>query len=245
MFTSGKYRYPLKPQSSTVFVVPVAPELAYQFFHCPSMVDLVASLLNRLSEQPAFTENNVHHLFNGHYFMSERAWLVEVFRLHYQEQLSQAEERSNAQQEGLAEPLGEQHDPALPQPLRQSSAHKPLPATVPRETRVLPPQESACPACGGGLSPLGRDISEQLELISNAFKVIETQRPKLSCCRCDIIVQSPMPSKPIERRPRLAGAYRHGEVRRTHDALPSVGILPTSGRGAQSRYVRALVRRCQ
>ncbi|MBO1811301.1 transposase [Serratia ureilytica] len=27
--------------------------------------------------------------FNGHYFMSERAWLVEVFRLHYQEQLSQ------------------------------------------------------------------------------------------------------------------------------------------------------------
>jgi len=45
--------------------------------------------LNRLSELPAFPENNVHHLFNGHYFMSERAWLIEVFRLHYQEQLSQ------------------------------------------------------------------------------------------------------------------------------------------------------------
>lgn len=64
---------------------------------------------------------------------------------------------------------------------------------------MLPPQESVCPACGGGLSPLGCDISEQLELISSAFKVIETQRPKLSCCRCDTIVQSPMPSKPIER----------------------------------------------
>ncbi len=123
----------------------------------------------------------------------------EKLREKTQRQVREAEERINALQEELAETLGEQHDPALPQPLRQSSARKPLPATVPRETRVLPPQESACPACGGGLSPLGCDISEQLELISSAFKVIETQRPKLSCCRCDSIVQSPMPSKPIER----------------------------------------------
>lgn len=123
----------------------------------------------------------------------------EKLREKTQRQVREAEERINALQEELAETLGEQHDPALPQPLRQSSARKPLPATVPRETRVIPPQESACPACGGGLSPLGCDISEQLELISSAFKVIETQRPKLSCCRCDTIVQSPMPSKPIER----------------------------------------------
>ncbi|KEN25003.1 helix-turn-helix domain of transposase IS66 family protein [Escherichia coli 8-415-05_S1_C2] len=32
-------------------------------------------------------------------------------------------------------------------------------------------------------------MSEQLELISSAFKVIETQRPKQACCRCDHIVQ--------------------------------------------------------
>ncbi|MEN4170892.1 IS66 family transposase [Serratia marcescens] len=123
----------------------------------------------------------------------------EKLREKTQRQVREAEERINTLQEELAETLGEQHDPALPQPLRQSSARKPLPATVPRETRVLPPQESACPACGGDLSPLGCDISEQLELISSAFKVIETQRPKLSCCRCDTIVQSPMPSKPLER----------------------------------------------
>ncbi|WP_250664489.1 IS66 family transposase zinc-finger binding domain-containing protein, partial [Escherichia coli] len=41
--------------------------------------------------------------------------------------------------------------------------------------------------------------AEQLELISSAFKVIETQRPKLACCRCDHIVQAPVPSKPIAR----------------------------------------------
>ncbi|QDL35693.1 transposase domain-containing protein [Serratia liquefaciens] len=123
----------------------------------------------------------------------------EKLREKTQRQVREAEERINALQEELAETLGEQHDPALPQPLRQSSARKPLPASIPRETRVLPPQESACPVCGGGLSPHGCDISEQLELISSAFKVIETQRPKLSCCRCDTIVQSTMPSKPIER----------------------------------------------
>ncbi len=49
------------------------------------------------------------------------------------------------------------------------------------------------------LSPLGCDVYEQLELISSAFKVIEKQRPKLVCCRCDHIVQASMPSKPIER----------------------------------------------
>jgi len=83
----------------------------------------------------------------------------------------------------MAEVLGEQNDPVLPQPLHQSSARKPLPASLPRETRILTPEESTCPACGGELSALGCDMSEQLELISSAFKVIETQRPKLACWR--------------------------------------------------------------
>ncbi|GJH76002.1 hypothetical protein ECZC06_55960 [Escherichia coli] len=48
-------------------------------------------------------------------------------------------------------------------------------------------------------------MSEQLELISSAFKVIETQRPKQACCRCDHIVQAPVPSKPIARSYAGAG----------------------------------------
>ncbi|ARF51578.1 IS66 family transposase [Pantoea stewartii] len=114
-------------------------------------------------------------------------------------QVREAEERISALQEEMAEVLGELHDPALPQPLRQSSARKPLPASLPRETLTLSPAETTCPACGGELNALGCDVSEQLELISSAFKVIETQRPKLACCSCDHIVQASMPSKPIER----------------------------------------------
>ncbi len=52
-------------------------------------------------------------------------------------------------------------------------------------------------------------MSEQLELISSAFKVIETQRPKLACCRCDHIVQAPVPSKPIARSYAGAGLLAH------------------------------------
>ncbi|MCW0332766.1 IS66 family transposase [Pantoea ananatis] len=114
-------------------------------------------------------------------------------------QVREAEERISALQEEMAEVLGEQHDPALPPPLRQTSARKPLPASLHREIRTLTPEETTCPACGGELSALGCDVSEQLELISSAFKVIETQRPKLACRRCDNIVQGAMPSKPIER----------------------------------------------
>ncbi|PPC72334.1 IS66 family transposase [Pantoea sp. ICBG 985] len=116
-----------------------------------------------------------------------------------QRQVREAEERISALQEEMTEVLGEQHDPVLPQSLRQSSARKPLPDSLPRETITLLPEDAVCPACGGDLSPLGCDISEQLDLISSAFKVIETQRPKLACCQCDQIVQAPMPSKPIER----------------------------------------------
>lgn len=74
----------------------------------------------------------------------------------------------------MADVLSEQHDSALPQPLRQTSARKPLLASLPRETRMLTTEEITCPAYGGEFSALCCDVSEQLELISSAFKVVET-----------------------------------------------------------------------
>ncbi len=70
-------------------------------------------------------------------------------------QIQEAQERISALQEEMAETLGEQYDPAL----RQSSARKPLPTPLPRETRVIRPEEECCPACGGELSSLGCDVS--------------------------------------------------------------------------------------
>lgn len=89
----------------------------------------------------------------------------EKLRAKTERQIQEAQERISALQEEMAETLGEQYDPAQPSALRQSSARKPLPASLPRETRVIRPEEECCPACGGDLSPLGCDVSEQLELI--------------------------------------------------------------------------------
>lgn len=91
----------------------------------------------------------------------------EKLRAKTERQIQEAQERIRALQEEMAETLGEQYDPALPSTLRQSSGRKPLPASLPRETRVIQPEEECCPTCGGGLSPLGCDVSEQLELISS------------------------------------------------------------------------------
>ncbi|UYA60758.1 Mobile element protein 2 [Pectobacterium sp. F1-1] len=41
--------------------------------------------------------------------------------------------------------------------------------------------------------------AEQWELVSNALKVILTVRVKKACVRCDCIVETPAPSRPIDR----------------------------------------------
>lgn len=80
----------------------------------------------------------------------------------------------------------------------RNASRKPLPADLPRETQTLLPADSVCPSCGGELKVMGETISEQLEIINTAFKVIETVRPKLACSQCDVIVQAPLPAKPVE-----------------------------------------------
>lgn len=81
----------------------------------------------------------------------------------------------------------------------RSSPRMPLPVTLPRETVRIEPTETVCPICGGELAVLSETVSEQLDIINNAFKVIETIRPKLACRKYDAIVQAPLPAKPIDR----------------------------------------------
>jgi len=102
-----------------------------------------------------------------------------------------------------------------PRPARQ-----PLPAHLPREVRVLEPEEQDCPSCGGKLKPLGEDVSEQLDLINAAFKVIRHIRRKKACACCDVIVQAPAPSRPIERGIAAPGLLAHILVSKFADHQP-------------------------
>jgi transposase len=102
----------------------------------------------------------------------------------------------------------------------QKPARRPLPPELPRETETLQPQETACPDCGGTLDRLGEDISETLEYVPARFKVIRTVRPKLSCTRCDRIVQEPAPHRPIDRGLAGPALLAHVLVAKYSDHLP-------------------------
>jgi transposase len=99
-------------------------------------------------------------------------------------------------------------------------ARGPLPAELPRETKLLEPKQEACPDCGGRLDHLGEDISEMLEYVPARFKVIRTVRPKFNCMRCDRIVQEPAPHRPIERGVAGPGLLAHVLVAKYSDHLP-------------------------
>ena len=104
-------------------------------------------------------------------------------------------------------------------PLRKP-ARRPLPDTLPRETKTLEPEQKACPDCGGTLGKLGEDVTETLEYVPARFKVIRTVRPKLSCNRCDRIVQQPAPHRPIDRGLAGPALLAHVVVSKYADHLP-------------------------
>src|SRR5450830_459585 len=110
--------------------------------------------------------------------------------------------------------------PAADQAPRKKSVRRPSPDHLPRDEKVYAPPADACPACGGGLRPLGEDVAEQLEFVPASFRVIRHVRPKLACCCCDAIVQAPAPSRPIERDIAGPGLLAHILVAKFADHLP-------------------------
>jgi transposase len=70
------------------------------------------------------------------------------------------------------------------------------------------------------LRKLGEDISEMLEYIPASFKVIRHVRPKLCCTKCDVIVEAPAPSRPIDRGLAGPGLLAHVLVAKYADHLP-------------------------
>ena len=110
--------------------------------------------------------------------------------------------------------------PAADQAPRKKSVRRPLPDHLPRDEKMYPPPGEACPACGGGLHPLGEDVAEQLEWIPGSFRVIRHVRPKMACKCCDTIVQAPAPSRPIARGIAGPGLLAHVLVAKFADHLP-------------------------
>jgi transposase len=100
------------------------------------------------------------------------------------------------------------------------TGRKPLPAHLPREQITHAPQ-GACSCCGGTvLRKIGDDVTEVLEYVPSAFKVVQHVRPKMSCRACETIMQAPLPSFPIERGRPGPGLLAHVAVAKYADGLP-------------------------
>ena len=129
-----------------------------------------------------------------------------------------------AQLELMLEELHSSHAEAVadrpPKPAAKRPVRRPLPDHLPRETQTHAPTETACPACGGTLKPLGEDVAEVLEYVPASFKVIRIVRPKCACASCDTIVQAEAPSRPIARGLAGPGLLAHVLVAKYADHLP-------------------------
>ena len=104
-------------------------------------------------------------------------------------------------------------------PRQARPVRKPLPDHLPRESVVHEPA-CQCPQCGAAMRKIGEDVSEMLEYVPARFKVIRHVRPKLSCTKCETIVQQPAPSRPIARGMAGPGLLAHVLVSKYADHLP-------------------------
>jgi transposase len=115
-------------------------------------------------------------------------------------------------------------DVALEGATDDSDAGKPrrrprVAATTPRERRELDPG-SCCPDCGGDLRLVGEDMSEMLDLVAAQLKVLQIARLKKSCRRCEKMVQTPAPSRPIPGSMASAALLAWSLVSKFDDHLP-------------------------
>jgi transposase len=108
------------------------------------------------------------------------------------------------------------HAPGEPS---QAPVRRALPEHLPREEIVHTPS-CICPECGGELRRLGEEVSEILERVPAQFKVVRHVRVKLSCARCQSIVQAPAPARPIARGLPGPGLLAQVLISKYADHLP-------------------------
>jgi transposase len=184
--------------------------------------DALRALILAQHEQLISREREIEHL---------QLLLAKLHRMQFgrkseklQRQIEQLElrleelESHRSEKEGNATesaPVIAASNPAAEKPTRRA-----LPDHLPRQTRRHDPKETVCPQCQGALRTLGEDVSEMLEYVPASFVVIRQVRPKLSCTKCDCIVQAAAPSRPIERGVAGPGLLAHVLVSKYCDHLP-------------------------
>jgi len=184
--------------------------------------EALRALILAQHEQLLSRENEIAHL---------KLLLAKLQRLQFgrksekiQRQIEQLELRLEELESNRSEkesPAPEAMPVAAASPLTPTRpARRALPDHLPRQTHTHRPKETVCPQCQGELRKLGEDVSEILEYVPASFVVIQHVRPKLSCTRCDSIMQAEAPSRPINRGVAGPGLLAHVLVSKYADHLP-------------------------
>jgi transposase len=126
-----------------------------------------------------------------------------------------------AENDEIAEAAKEVGETAPTEPVEPKGKpkRKPLPDHLDRIEQVFSAGED-CPECGGDLSKLGEDVTEELEYIPGRFVVRKFVRPRMACRRWETISQAPLPSRPIERGRPGPGLLAHVLISKYADHLP-------------------------
>ena len=134
--------------------------------------------------------------------------------------IAAAETRLGQLQAGTAAPEIASPNIAPQFPPKTQPKRKPLPDSLPRVEVRYEIASCTCPACGSGLTPMGEEITEQLDIIPARFFVRRHIRPKYSCRACETVHTAPMPAQPIERGLAAPGLLAHVLASKYLDHLP-------------------------
>jgi transposase len=121
------------------------------------------------------------------------------------------------------EPQAEAKEEVSSTPRRGHGRGK-LPRNLPRKTIVhdVPVEERVCSCCGGAMTKIGQETSEQIDYIPASVYIIEHVRPKYACRNCQdgTVVTAAKPRQPIEKGLPGAGMLAHVITSKYCDHLP-------------------------
>jgi transposase len=186
----------------------------------------------RLEEQTARLRRQEEQLTE----QSERIeFLEEYIRLLKHQRFGRSSEKSSTSQIGLfneAECAADASDTeaaeadetiAVPAHTRRKRGRRPIPAEIPRVEILhdLSEDEKVCAQDGHRLQEIGRETSEQLEIVPATIQVLRHVRPKYACPHCKSGVKiAPLPPQPIPKSLAAPGLLAHIAISKYADGLP-------------------------
>lgn len=196
---------------------------------------------HQLSEQhqQRYSEHTQRLENDNHYYKTQVQLLQEKINLllHHrfgpssekgsqdQIQLLFNEAEQHTQDDDQAEPcaLSDAHSSAVNPRRRARPGRNPLPEDLPRVEVIhdLTNGEQTCAHDGTPLQVIGREVSEQLDIIPAQIRVIRHVRLKYACPCCQQTMKTaPLPAHPIPKSMASAGLLAHIAVAKYADALP-------------------------